>query len=269
MALYANEMQPINEVIERLMSKAQPHPLSDTGQDSESQSRTGSNNQINGAKPRNCSRCFGTGFVVSPKGARPCLCKQLRVARARLAQIPPRFGKPKLSRLSPLTARHPQQSEIIAAIKARPDQSYLFCGANGTGKTHFAWALFRHAIASGRRVVGCSVRELLEDYRQAAINSNPESFIESFKPRVLPEDLKVQGQRWTLLLDEFEKARPSEFAAEMLFALLDAAHSFEHQLIVTSNFAVDKLIAHWGRLDDVWGRSIVRRLEHCVIIEMY
>jgi DNA replication protein DnaC len=169
----------------------------------------------------------------------------------------------------PNSNRHPQQAVIIAELKRHPDRSYLFCGENGSGKTHFAWALYRHSLSKGRRVVGCSVRELLEDYRKAAINGKGEEEVASFRPRVLPADLRVKGQEWTIFLDEFEKARPSEFASEVLFELIDAAYQFQHQLIVTTNFTVEKLITHWGRLDEVWGKSIVRRLEGCVIIEMF
>jgi DNA replication protein DnaC len=174
-----------------------------------------------------------------------------------------------LSQLAPDPDRHPNQAAVIEEMKKNPEKSYLFCGSNGSGKTHFGWALFRYALSKGRRVIGCSVRELLEDYRKSATATGPEDNGQWFRPRVLPDDLKVKGARWTIFLDEFEKARPSEFAAEMLFALFDAAYQYKQQLIVTSNFNVQKLIAHWGRLDEVWGTSIVRRLDGATVIEMF
>jgi len=237
--------------------------------DSESLSPDGVSARVARHAPRECSRCQGTGFEVIALRARPCRCARRKKARNALSQIPPRFGKPKLSRLVPNADRHPKQSLVIDTFRRNPDRSYLFSGENGCGKTHFAWALWRHALAKGRRVVGCSVRELLEDYRKAATTGSPGVDVTVFRPRVLPEDLKVRGARWTIFLDEFEKARPSEFAVEMLFALVDAAYQFQQQLIVTTNFRVEALIGHWGRLDGVWGKSIVRRLEVCTRIEMF
>jgi len=82
-------------------------------------------------------------------------------------------------------------------------------------------------------------------------------------PRVRAIDLRKQGKRWFIFLDEFEKARPSEFSSEQLFNLLDAAAAFNHQIVITSNFKVDQLRDHWGRIDPVWGNSIMTRRQVC------
>jgi DNA replication protein DnaC len=72
-----------------------------------------------------------------------------------------------------------------------------------------------------------------------------------------------------LFLDEFEKARPTEFASEMLFNLLDAARNFNHQLVITSNLDPEKLRAHWSRIDEIWGNSIMARLWDCHRVELF
>jgi IstB-like ATP binding protein len=270
MARQSKAAKSASAIADRLMHRAPLRLVTDqTKIHSKSLSPGGTVRPMEAPVRHECWRCHDTGFNVGTCGARRCTCGRRKIVRNALLQIPPRFGNPKLSRLVPDPNRHPRQSLVISTLKLNPDRSYLLCGENGTGKTHFAWALYRHALAKGRRVIGCSVRELLEDYRKAVTSGGTETDATIFRPRVLPDDLKVRGIDWTILLDEFEKARPSEFAVEMLFALLDAAYQFQHQLILTSNFSVDKLIAHWGRLDEVWGKFIVRRLEVCTRIEMF
>lgn len=225
-----------------------------------------------------CWRCQGVRYLVvktedGRSAAKPCLCLRRARIREALALVPPRFESPRIARLKACAECHPKQAEVIADLKARPDESYLFSGRNGVGKSHFAWALYRHALARGRRVVACTVRELLADFRRAEVMIPAEGRdLDSgivVKPRVEASDLKQRERKWTIFLDEFEKARPSEFASEMLLALLDAALEFEHQLIVTSNLSPKRLIEHWGRIDHVWGTSIVRRLENCALWELW
>jgi DNA replication protein DnaC len=86
-------------------------------------------------------------------------------------------------------------------------------------------------------------------------------------PRVSVEALRRPHNRWFLFLDEFEKARPTEFAAEQLFGLLDAAMSFKHQLIITSNLKTDELRQHWSRASEVYGTSIMTRVQMCILID--
>ena len=181
--------------------------------------------------------------------------------------IPPVFGTPKLSRLQPRADLHPTQVSAINFIRLHPDDSYVFTGRNRTGKSHIAWAIYRHAVAQRRPAVACTVRDVLADFRRVEVGVPDGEVLKS--PRVTADDLRRGGKPWLLFFDEFEKARPSEFASEQLFNLLDAARSFNHQLVITSNFTAEQLTAHWGRIDSVWGNSIMTRLQDCNQVEMF
>lgn len=197
--------------------------------------------------------------------ARNCRCLRRKLAKARIAVIPPAFNSPKLSRLKPRNDLHPSQEAVIGYVKKHPNNSYLLLGRNGTGKTHIAWAIYRNAIARHRPAVACAVRDLLYEFRRAEITSDSD-----YIPRVTAIELRHETRKpWLIFLDEFEKARPTEFASEMLFNLLDAAKSFNHQVIVTSNFTADQLRDHWSRIDRIWGNSIMTRLECCSLVEMF
>lgn len=195
-----------------------------------------------------------------------CLCVRRRSALTQLALIPPVFGTPRLRRLKPRSDLHRNQAAAIKMVQANPSDSYLFTGSNGTGKSHIAWALYRHALANGRPAIAVSVRDLLDEFRRMDLSMKEGDL---WTPRIRAIDLRRQGKSWFLFLDEFEKARPSEFASEQLFNLLDAAKSFNHQIVVTSNFDAEKLRSHWGRIDEVWGNSIMTRLWDCNRVEFF
>jgi hypothetical protein len=199
--------------------------------------------------------------------AENCWCVRRRSAKAQLALIPPMFGSPKLSTIKARPDLHPSQVEVIEHIRAHPNDSYLLCGRNQAGKSHFAWAMFREAVAARRSTVACSVVDLLSDFRRVELGVPDGETLKS--PRVTVEALRKTGKPWFLFFDEFEKARPTEFASEQLFRVLEAAKSFGHQLVITSNLRAIDLRAHWSRQDEIWGNSIMTRLQDCHQVEMF
>lgn len=217
--------------------------------------------QSSEAEPKVCWRCRGTGWQEMPGGVRTCLCQRLKILRTSL-RIPPVFGKPKLSRLRPRESAHPLQANAIDTIKQAPAASYLFTGRNGSGKSHMCWALCRAALIRGRRVRAILLSELLGQYRQWELDES------ASRPVILPDDLKL-GYPYTVFLDEFEKAKTTEFASRKLFELLNAARDFEHQLLITSNKEWDGLRNVWSGTDPVYGDSIMKRVEQCRLIEMF
>lgn len=153
---------------------------------------------------------------------------------------------------------------MLASIRANPEASYLLFGRNGSGKSLFGWLVYRAAVEAKRCVVGISVSELLLQFRRCEV--------EGIAPVVDSDSLQDRHRRWLLFLDEFEKARPSEFAAESLFRLLDTAYNYGHQVVITSNLKPGELQAHWSRATEQYGPSILRRLfelKDAVRVEMF
>jgi DNA replication protein DnaC len=73
--------------------------------------------------------------------------------------------------------------------------------------------------------------------------------------------LEVLGGTTALVLDDLDKARPSEFAAEQIFCAVDGRVSARRPLIATTNLTLSELAA---RFPQPHGEAIVSRLvEHC------
>jgi len=201
-----------------------------------------------------CAICSDTGWFVEPgKGAAMCECKKRGRREALLSKIPPEYRGLDLATITPDLNRHPKQAALIDAIQRDPGASLFLAGNNGTGKTMLGWLAYKRAIEQGRPAVFLSMPELLRQMRIWEMDS------EKF-PAVDAATLRESKKRWFVGIDEAEKARPSEFASEMLFQILDAIYTHRHQLVITSNLPQRALQEHWSRESPVYGASIIRRI---------
>lgn len=174
---------------------------------------------------------------------------------AKLSAIPLRFKGLELGSLKPDLARHQNQAEAIQIVQANPEGSFVLSGRNGAGKSMLGWCLYREAALAGRKCFGLTLSELLAEYRRA------ETSQEDWQPQLTSVGLQQPHiGKALILLDEIDKARPSEFAAEQFFLLLNAIRNYRHQLIVTTNLHFTNLLHYWGRYGAAWGSSIGSRL---------
>jgi DNA replication protein DnaC len=206
------------------------------------------------------------GYVFVPgRGAKPCGgCFLRRHAERAVERIPARYRSQTLATVKPDAQRHSKQAAVIARLAAEPTASYALHGRNGCGKSLFGWLLVRAAAESGRPAVGLTLSELLAQFRRAELHGE--------QPVVDAARLRRAEKRWLIFLDEFDKARPSEFAGEQLFNLLDAAYSGHHQIVIASNLTPTALQDHWARASESYGPSIMRRLsdlDDAVEVEMF
>lgn len=207
-----------------------------------------------------CLECYGSGMMVTETGAKPCGCRMSEVEAKLLAKIPPAFAHGDLATLEPRV----DQRAIVERMRANPAGSYIFAGRFGTGKSLLMWALYREAVKTNpMRIVACTLSELMDEYRKTF--DNPE-----FLPRIGAYELRRNGPKYSLFLDDIDKARPTEYVGEQVFELTDAIYAFQHQIVATTNLSVPKLIEHFERADERYGGAIVRRLlEVAEIVELF
>jgi IstB-like ATP binding protein len=255
--------------------------------DQERRTLTSSQNGLStGLKPIECQTCMDAGMITVATGdnrypfaAKRCECRVRRIIEKAIAAVPSELGVPKLSELKPAKDLHPVaayakhiervQEQAIAAMQSAPLDDYLFCGENGTGKTHLAYALYLNALFAGRRVVAVTMQELLDEFKAMELGKSGEDG-KPFRARITPDDLRQNSEQWTVLIDDFVQARVTEFTCELLCALLDAAWKYGHQLIATSNKNVDDIIERWSRIDEVYGRTMAKRLTaKCMCVELF
>lgn len=186
-----------------------------------------------------------------------------------MLKIPPTFEGPDLMNLKPQAARHRRQAAVIRLLQGNPQGSYVLTGQNGSGKTHLGWALYRHAVESGRPASGLLLGDLLAQFREWELMTPEDRHrTGAWRPDCLPADFQTAAPRF-LMLDEFEKPLVSEFNTRMLFTLLNHVRDFQHQIVVTSNKRWAEVWQTWARIDPVYGNSIMERLKGYQLIEMF
>lgn len=215
--------------------------------------------------------------VVPGKGARPCsICRAAKRRENLLKQIPPkicRFGVPDLKSMKPRTDLHPspeyakriydEQTKILTRARKDPFSGFYLAGLNGCGKTTIGYAILLNAFDAGRRCTAITLSELMEQFQLYTNASGEEK--QRNRPVILPEDLKQNKTKYSILIDEVGSPKASEYRGEMFFGLLNAVQNFEHQLIVTSNKKDRDFIEKWNAFDDTHGDSIARRMSENAI----
>lgn len=200
-----------------------------------------------------CAKCQDLEWLTTPQGAKQCDCLQAKLRARLLDKIPAEYRGFDLATVQPDASRHEGQATLVPALQAAPDTSLLLCGRVGCGKSLFGWLLYKRAVEDGRPAVALPLAELLSQFRRYECGDEK-------LPAVTSTDLREDKRRWFVFLDEFDKARATEFATEQLFLLMDAIYAGRHQLVVTSNLSKDALREHWSRASEQYGTSIMRRM---------
>ena len=187
-------------------------------------------------KTSGCPVCGGFGVLESKDGRSlvPCTCREnVDVdARRRAARIPERYRSCTITNFNTL---HESQ-RAAKAFARRFVESYpavsagvLIVGPVGVGKTHLAVAILAELLdVKAARGVFCDFTELLDRIQASFGRSGEESSDDILAPY---RDAEL------LVLDELGARRPSDWARDVLYGLLNTRYNRKRATILTSNFA--------------------------------
>ncbi len=181
-----------------------------------------------------CPVCRGFGVLEARDGRLvPCACRETEAVRSRLASadIPERYSN---CRLSNFNGIHESQ-KVAKALAARFVEAYpavdaglLILGPVGVGKTHLAVAILAELVESkGARGLFCDFTSLLERL-QATYSRSSETAAE--------EILDPYRDAELLVLDELGARRPSDWARDILYGLLNTRYNRKRTTLITTNY---------------------------------
>lgn len=141
--------------------------------------------------------------------------------------------------------------KVRAAVLDR-SKGLVLAGPSGVGKTHLAASLVNARLARNDAALFLTVPGLLEDLR---------------KSKGRDDDLiRVLVGTPLLVLDDFGAERPTDFALEQLYLVIDGRMTHGRQTVVTTNYASPELLeAHLqetpnGHVANMAAVRIVQRL---------
>jgi DNA replication protein DnaC len=182
-----------------------------------------------------CPVCKGFGVLESLEGKLvPCRCREgvAVEARRRAARIPERYRNCSLVNFSGLTdSQRAGKALARRFVESYPavDAGLLLVGPVGVGKTHLAVAILAELVdAKGVRGLFCDVADLLDRIQASFSRGVEESADDVLAPY---RDVEL------LVLDELGARRPTDWARDVLYGLLNTRYNRKRTTILTTNFA--------------------------------
>jgi DNA replication protein DnaC len=171
--------------------------------------------------------------------------------RIAVSGMPRELERVELDRLD--TGRCGRAIDCARGWAARDVRGLLLTGPFGTGKTTIAAGAMRLVLAE-RDARWVSIPEL---FRRLASKLGSEEHEWA---------LKLLTARHALVLDDLDKARPTDYGAEQVFLAIDNAVTRGQQLLVTTNLSLGQLAMKWPAPS---GEAIASRLAgYCTAIEV-
>ena len=150
-------------------------------------------------------------------------------------------------------ARAIKRNKAGLSQKSRPIGSFLFLGPTGVGKTQTAKTLAKFLFDSEEAIVRLDMSEYMEKHAVSRLVGAPPGYVGYDEGGQLTEAVRRKPYS-VVLFDEVEKAHPDVF--NMLLQVLDDGRLTDNKgvtvdftntiIIMTSNIASDKIMAHAG-----------------------
>ena len=224
-----------------------------------------------------CSRCNGSGWLLredaGQRFASECECRRSgnRLAKWGAAGIPERYQECSFQTLKEVGLLSGKPNPWLPAAKRIAEEfadsfphvesGLLFLGDSGVGKTHLMIAILNEVTRSkGREALYVNFADLLMKIQSTFKSDSSESKEDIIGPYIGVE---------LLALDELGATKPSEFARDMLYALLNARYNQRKITIATSNFRDELGPGERELLQDRIGYRLRSRLhEMCQNVEL-
>lgn len=121
-------------------------------------------------------------------------------------------------------------------------------GVCGVGKSHLAFSIANYLIKRGHSVIAMTMIDLLLKIK-SSFNGGKQTE---------EEILKIYDDCDLLIIDDLGKEKPTEWALQMIYSIIDRRYNSLKPIVITTNFNAEELIKRLG--DTSIAHAIVDRL---------
>lgn len=123
-------------------------------------------------------------------------------------------------------------TEKFNTIKKENKNGLFIAGPCGVGKSHLANAIANDLIRKGQSVISMTMIDLLLQIKNSysAENINEK------------EILKIYEDCTLLIIDDLGKEKPTEWALQMIYSIIDKRYNSLKPIVVTTNYTASELI---------------------------
>ena len=189
--------------------------------------------------------------------------RQQRLAEAEKRKINELFGNSGMSKRAMNCLfknyhqnEHNEQAYKTCGIYAKEFETISGSGRNGlfitgvcgVGKSHLAFAIANYLIKRGHSVIAMTMIDLLLKLK-SSFNGGKQTE---------EEILKIYDDCDLLIIDDLGKEKPTEWALQMIYSIIDRRYNDLKPIIITTNFNAEELLKKLGNTSI--GEAIVDRL---------
>jgi DNA replication protein DnaC len=204
--------------------------------------------------------CDGTGFVLDEESnvARPCRCRDQRIARARTRslhhEIPKKFQHVAFERapvkdMDQMLVREVRSYCLRINEKIDAGKGIWFHGPRGTGKTTLAMLISQHTLKAHRTVAIYTAPRLLAEIRNTYEDDSRQSY-NQLMDRLRAVEL--------LHIEDLAVARTNEWVLEQFYTVVNDRYQDERAIMFTADVDSPPDLA-----EHVGARTYSRLIEMC------
>ncbi|KEH97192.1 ATPase AAA [Clostridium botulinum] len=208
-----------------------------------------------------CEKCKDTGWIIGKDNLSMtrCKCQEGEIAKRQWIKrgINPEksdktFGNFKVWNDTSMIAKNTATSyyKKFDDIRDSKQNSIIFCGQVGSGKTHLSIALALNFIKKGTNVIYMPYRDVVTALKQNMID------YEYYKREISKYQLAE-----ILLIDDLFKGKVTESDVNIMFEIINYRYLNNLPIIVSTEFIIEKML----NFDEGVGSRIYEMCKHFIV----